>query len=119
MAVDNKPDDVAPDDEPGTPEKSDLDATEDEDDEDDRESIPVSAAKTGVGVKEKAIEAATSNPNGKEDSKDQLPPPRRELPFTRQKAAKSEEASSQIRPGVRAVEGDGGVDEETSSDDEL
>jgi len=61
-------------DEPGlvTPDKSDLDATEDEDDDLDTTSPP---KKSGIGNKGKVIETA------KADTKPDEPPPRRELPF--------------------------------------
>lgn len=64
--------------EPGlaTPDRSDLDATEDENEDLDATSPP-QPTKSGVGNKGKVIEVA------KADRKSAEPPPRRDLPFER------------------------------------
>lgn len=71
-----------------TPEKSDLDATEDEDDDLDTTSPP---KKSGIGNKGKVIETA------KADTKPDEPPPRRELPFGKIGGRGREKASSPPR----------------------
>ena len=58
-----------------TPEKSDLDATEDEDEDLHTTSPP--PTQPGVGKKGKTIETAIA------DKKSDEPPPRRELPFAK------------------------------------
>ena len=57
-----------------TPEKSDLDATEDDDDDLDNEG-PVQPVERGIGRKGKVMEAEDAD-RGMDE-----PPPRRELPF--------------------------------------
>lgn len=111
-------------DEPGlaTPEKSDLDATEDEDDDLDTTSPP--PKKSGIGNKGEVIETA------KADTKPDEPPPRRELPFGKIGGRGKEKAASTPREedqealgtsGGRAEEAGAEMEEDDveTSDDEL
>ena len=105
--------DLAADDQPGTPDKSDLDATEDEDDDPDAAG-PSQPFKSGVGAKGKIIEEAGNN--AVEAPEPPSPPPRRELPFKAQKA-------QQLRPRAESP-GEAGQNDaddggDTTSDDEL
>lgn len=96
--------------EPATPERSDLDTTEDEDD-DDLDAIPASRpAKTDLGSKGKAIETATQSQSSQRQKNPEAPPPRRELPFTR-----GQEKQPVKKVPARPVQDD---DETTTTDDD-
>lgn len=110
MAVNDKDQDpdLAAEDQPGTPDKSDLEATEDEDDDLDA-AAPSQPLKSGVGAKGKILEGS-----GGKAAEPASPPPRRELPFKKP-----------VQPPPRAKSPDDavfndGVDRgDTTSDDEL
>lgn len=111
-----------------TPEKSDLDETEDEDSSEDGFALaPVSsqAPRGGVGNKGKAIETVqarrkTPEPQPEPESEGIEPPPRRELPFGRRNLQRagflpkkpSPPAANQSQTGINE-------DEDEETDDEL
>lgn len=109
-----------------TPDKSDLDATEDEDEDFDT-SPPSRPTKSGVGNKGKVIETAKSG------TKPDEPPPRRELPFTsiggKSKEKAAPPAAKEDEVDKEAVGTNGGnaenaeaemeEDDDETSDDEL
>lgn len=110
MAVDDKDQDpdLAAEEQPGTPDKSDVDATEDEDDDLDV-APPSQPLKPGLGAKGKILEGGDSK-----TAEPASPPPRRELPF---------KIPAQPPPRVKSPDDaapndadDGG---DTTSDDEL
>ena len=115
MAVDNKDQesDLAAEDQPGTPDESDLDATEDEDDDLDPAPVP-QPLKAGVGAKGKIIEGAGNNTVEAEESAS--PPPRRELPFKPLKAPQPRPRADSSGKAAQKDADDGG---DTTSDDEL
>ena len=134
MAVDRKP---APDNlddniEATTPDKSDLDATEDEaeeDDDDDLDAVaPSQSTRSGQGAKGKAIETATAPKQPAEIARSATPPPRRELPFAQRPSGRGEQTENSGAGGTKVAQdweatGDGiGVDDDDgaeTSDDEL
>lgn len=71
-----------------TPDKSDLDATEDDADASDTTSH-FQPTKSGVGSKGKSIEIAKAEDNTRSREKASSPPPRRPLPFTERSTAKA------------------------------
>ncbi|KAI9722390.1 MAG: hypothetical protein M1812_001862 [Candelaria pacifica] len=89
-----------------TPDKSDLDESEDEAEEDH----PVPA---GVGAKGRAIETVKQKEPTTKSQESSSPPPRRELPFANQN---QEQTPPKKTPLIRDMEGES--DEETD-DDEL
>lgn len=86
-----------------TPEKSDLDEIEDEDDLDALSSTQ--PPKRGVGAKGKAIEEVTADEPGSPEEA----PPRRELPFTRHNLRKK---PTEAPPKPAEDEGDESTDDE-------
>lgn len=113
MARDDKDQDadLAAEEQPGTPDKSDLDATEDEDD--DLDVAPRSQPlKSGVGAKGKILEGAGDN--AMQAPEPASPPARRELPF--KKPLQPPPRAKSPGEAARNVADDGG---DTTSDDEL
>lgn len=116
--------------EAGRPDKSDLDATEDEADDDDLDDTPgtTTAGNSGVGNTGKENEAKKRTPS---------PPPRRELPFDRigrwpteeQKVAAAEEDGTRAAGkedmtrgseyGGNGMDVVGNADGDETTDDEL
>ncbi|KAK7546232.1 hypothetical protein IWX49DRAFT_119468 [Phyllosticta citricarpa] len=94
-----------------TPQESDQDETEDEQDGNMSEDLtPVpGAAKPGEGQKKKAVETVAGNGNSPEQRKHDSPPPRRELPF-----ARKIDPGKSGKPQQLAAD-----DEDDTTDDEL
>lgn len=115
MTVDNndQESDLAAEDQPGTPDKSDLDATEDEDDDLDPAPVP-QPPKSGVGAKGKIIEGAENN--AVEAEEPASPPPRRQLPFKPLEAPQPRPRADSSGKASQKDADDGG---DTTSDDEL
>ncbi|KAA6409529.1 MAG: hypothetical protein FRX48_06140 [Lasallia pustulata] len=115
MTVDNNDQgsDLAAEDQPGTPDKSDLDATEDEDDDLDPAPVP-QPPKSGVGAKGKIIEGAENN--AVEAEEPASPPPRRELPFKPLEAPQPRPRADSSGKASQKDADDGG---DMTSDDEL
>ena len=105
--------DIAAEDQPGTPEKSDLDATEDEDEDLDAASV-AQRVRSGLGAKGKVIEGGADAAT--EASKPASPPPRRELPFKLQKLPQPMRCAETPGEAAQNDADDGG---DTTSDDEL
>ncbi|KAI4127321.1 MAG: hypothetical protein LQ347_004652 [Umbilicaria vellea] len=110
VTVDDKDQDpdLAAEEQPGTPDKSDLDATEDEDDDLDI-APPSQSLKPGLSTKGKILEGADSKA-----AEPASPPPRRELPFKipAQSPPRAKSPDDVAKNGAD----DGG---DTTSDDEL
>ena len=107
--------DTAAEDQPGTPEKSDLDATEDEDEDEDLDAASVAQrVRSGPAAKGKVIEGGADAAT--EVSKPALPPPRRELPFKQQKLPQPMRRAETPGEAAQNDADDGG---DTTSDDEL
>lgn len=103
--------------EAATPEKSDLDETEDEDDE-GFDAVPASRpTKTGVGAKGKAVETATQSQSPQSEKTSESLPPRRELPFTKKQSKQQSPKKPVEKP--QATVPQVGEDDETTDDDEL
>lgn len=104
-----------------TPERSDLDATEDEV-EDNLDPAPATQPKKyGIGSIGKAIEMAKKQSEAKSQSTKATPPPQRELPFTQTSTAKG--ALKEDPPHVSTTEAqNAAVESDTegaTDDDEL
>lgn len=96
-----------------TPDKSDLDETEDEASEDEGFAPapePSQRSLRGVGSKGKAIETSARSAPSKKDA---VPPPRRELPFARQ-AQEIQTLKDQRQAATKPA-----ADEDDDTDDEL
>jgi len=89
-----------------TPERSDLDKTEDE----DEEPRVVQARKKGVGARGKVLERDMS------DGGDGVPPPRRELPFAKRKTRSQLAEDPEPEEKAKAAADE---QEEEETDDEL
>ena len=104
-----------------TPDKSDLDATEDEDEDDLDPVRPVQSTKSGIGSKGKAIEVVKKQDGAGSQSTKASPPPRRELPFNQRRAGG--EAAKEDPPNQSTTEPQNAIDEEATEgetdDDEL
>lgn len=102
--------------EPATPDRSDLDETEDEDDE-GFNAVPASRpTKAGVGSKGKAVETVTGEKSSQGNQGPGTLPPRRELPFSKRQQGKQPAAERVKKPPVTAASDE---EDETTDDDEL
>jgi len=104
-----------------TPDKSDLDGIEDEDDGNLDPVHTAQPTQSGIGSKGKAIEVVKEHDAARSRAKKASPPPLRELPFARKPGAK--EVPKEDRPGSSKAEapndGDGVETEGETDDDEL
>ena len=104
-----------------TPEKSHLDATDDEDEVDLDPAPAIQPSESGIGSKGKAIEVAKKQADASSQSKEAGPPPRRELPFTQQRTAR--EALKKDPPNLSTPEAQSATEEQDTEgetdDDEL
>jgi len=91
-----------------TPEKSDYDETEDEEEDAFDAAPPSQPRKSGVGSKGKAIETVTHE-QPKSPESPELPPPREELPF-----AKNDQRGKAAQPEHKPSQ-----DDDETDDDEL
>lgn len=102
--------------EPATPDRSDLDETEDEDNE-GFDAVPASRpTKVGVGSKGKAVETVTGEKSSQGNQGPGTLPPRRELPFSKRQQGKQPAAERVKKPPVTAASDE---EDETTDDDEL
>jgi len=104
-----------------TPDKSDLDATEDKV-EDNLDPAPATQPKKyGIGSIGKAIEMAKKQSEAKSQSTKATPPPLRELPFTQKPTAR--EALEEDQRHISTTEAQNAAEEEETEgetdDDEL
>ncbi|KAI9873808.1 MAG: hypothetical protein M1830_010587 [Pleopsidium flavum] len=102
-----------------TPNKSDLDATEDEDDLDLDPVYTAQPIESGIGSKGKAIEVVKEHDAERSTAKKASPPPRRDLPFAQQPRAKGVSKEDQPRsPKSEAPNNEDGVETEGETDDD-